>query len=427
MHKLTFKHVSPLRGFVGALFLSAVAAIFPPGGFAAEAPVSEVISRGIGTSADAALKDALAQAVQQVVGAMIDSESMMKNDALIKEQVLTYSDGFVTKYEIVKPAAPLAQGLFEVTIRATVAQKQLRDRLQQANILRVKVDGMENIWAQLQTEQIRRDNADLMLMKVLSQLHPFDYVQATLVDKDGNTGTQAKLAVTPSPDGTRAKVSIAAVLQVDQRKFVNEALPVLIDAFDKLCVAKSKPIVVATRTTPSKHGLRFREDGTLETGMFYDNSEPAVVTHATIQRDGSILRQTRGPQNTAQIALNVSRRYNPAQQTFVCYFFSGTQRLYQFLNKTFCDDALGSLILVLRDAQGDEISRCTIPVQRNSGYCGQIIRHWDIGDRFVLSPEVCEGSWSFSNRTVAVFDIDLDINDLKDVKSMELVLEKNQE
>ena len=426
MRKQKFKHVSPLRGFVGALFLSAIAAIFPSGGFAAEAPASEVISRGIGTSADAALKDALAQAVQQVVGTMIDSESMMKNDALIKEQVLTYSDGFVTKYEIVKPAAPLAQGLFEVTIRATVAQKQLRDRLQQANILRVKVDGMENIWAQLQTEQIRRDNADLMLMKVLEKLHPFDYVQATLVDKDGNTGTQAKLAVTPSPDGTRAKVAIGAVLQVNQRKFVTEALPVLIDAFDKLCVAKSKPIIVATRDAPWKQELRLREDGTLQTGMFHNNSEAAVVTHATIQRDGNILGDTRGPQNTAKIALNVSRRYNPAQQTFVCYFFSETQRLHQFLNKAFCDDALGSLILVLRDAQGEEISRCTRRVQRFSDCREMIIRHWYMGNCFVLSPEVYEGSWNFSNRTVAVFDIDLDINDLRDVKSMELVLEKNQ-
>ena len=392
--------------------------------FAAETPVSEVISRGIGVTADAALKDALSQAVQQVVGAMIDSESMMKNDALIKEQVLTYSDGFVTRYEIVKPAAPLAQGLVEVTIRATVAQKQLRNRLQQTNILRVKVDGMENIWAQLQTEQIRRDNADLMLMKVLEKLHPFDYLQATLVDKDGNTGTQAKLAVTPSPDGTRAKVSIAAVLQVDQRKFVKEALPVLIDAFDKLCVAKSKPIIVATNGNISTNGLRFREDGTLEKTS--DNSGTAVLTHVTTPRYGNELCNTVGPKNTTCIALNVSRRYNPAQQTFVCYFFSGTRRLYDFLNKTFCNDALGSLILVLRDAQGEEIRRCTRTVQPHSGCSGMIIRHTYSGNCFVLSPEVYDDPWSFSARDAVVFDIDLDINDLRDVKSMELVVEKNQ-
>ena len=66
------------------------------------------------------------------------------------------------------------------------------------------------------------------------------------------------------------------------------------------------------------------------------------------------------------------------------------------------------------------ISRCARCLGR------YFIRHWHGGNcPFALSPEILDGG-RYSERTVAVFDIDLDINDLKDVKSMELVLEKSR-
>ena len=95
----------------------------------------QVISRGMGKDAASATKDALVQAVQQVVGAMVDSETLMKNDAILKEQVLTFSDGFVSKYEVLKAPAPNKYGLYETTIKAQVEQKKLRGKLAEARIL----------------------------------------------------------------------------------------------------------------------------------------------------------------------------------------------------------------------------------------------------------------------------------------------------
>ena len=135
------------------------------------------IARGIGCSTDAALKDALNQAVQQVVGSMVSSEAFMKNDELIKEQVLTYSDGFVQKYEVLKPAKINSGGLVEITIKAFVTQKKLQKRLETVNVLKVKVEGVQNIWAQLETEKFRKENAETLLIKTLSLLKPTDYLR----------------------------------------------------------------------------------------------------------------------------------------------------------------------------------------------------------------------------------------------------------
>ncbi|MEK6238929.1 MAG: SHD1 domain-containing protein, partial [Planctomycetales bacterium] len=53
-----------------------------------------VLAEGVGTANDAALKDAFRNAVRQVVGTVVDAETLINNDKLIDDKVLTYSDGF---------------------------------------------------------------------------------------------------------------------------------------------------------------------------------------------------------------------------------------------------------------------------------------------------------------------------------------------
>src|SRR6516164_7487637 len=52
-----------------------------------------VIAEGVGTTADDALRDAFRAAVRQTVGTMVDAETLVKNDTVISDKVLTYSDG----------------------------------------------------------------------------------------------------------------------------------------------------------------------------------------------------------------------------------------------------------------------------------------------------------------------------------------------
>ena len=49
------------------------------------AATMEVVASGVGLDPDKALKDALMNAVQQVVGAIVDAETLIKNDDIVKD------------------------------------------------------------------------------------------------------------------------------------------------------------------------------------------------------------------------------------------------------------------------------------------------------------------------------------------------------
>ena len=58
----------------------------------------EVIAEGVGDSHDNAIKDAFRNAVRQVVGVYVDSETLVKNDKLVDDKILTLSNGFINDY-----------------------------------------------------------------------------------------------------------------------------------------------------------------------------------------------------------------------------------------------------------------------------------------------------------------------------------------
>ena len=54
-----------------------------------------VVATGIGKDRDEALKSALRAAVEQAVGVLVDAETLVTNDKLVTDKILTFSDGFV--------------------------------------------------------------------------------------------------------------------------------------------------------------------------------------------------------------------------------------------------------------------------------------------------------------------------------------------
>ena len=87
-------------------------------------------------TAEAAQKNAVINAVQQVVGLYIDSETFVKNEQLLVDQVLSVSSGFVTSFEVKSPLRKrLTDGLFETTIRAVVKKGQVAEQLTKTKIV----------------------------------------------------------------------------------------------------------------------------------------------------------------------------------------------------------------------------------------------------------------------------------------------------
>ena len=60
-----------------------------------------VVVEGVGKTEASAKKAAYQEAVAKVVGVLIDSSTLVKNDKIINEELLEYSGGFVTKSEMI--------------------------------------------------------------------------------------------------------------------------------------------------------------------------------------------------------------------------------------------------------------------------------------------------------------------------------------
>lgn len=113
-----------------------------------------ILVEGVGTTPEEALKDAFRNAVRQVVGEVVDAETLVKNDELVKDQVLTYSDAFVPKHK--KVSEKREGGLFRTTIQATVERRSLIQKLTTAKIVVKALDGQSmfgNIVSQLDADK----------------------------------------------------------------------------------------------------------------------------------------------------------------------------------------------------------------------------------------------------------------------------------
>lgn len=109
-----------------------------------------VIAEGVGKTPDDALKDAFRDAVRQVVGAVVDAEIRVRNDEVIDDQILTYSDGFIKTYQKVPGSEKRQEGLTRLKIRATVERRSVIAKLTAAKVAVKGLDG-ENLFAEVTT------------------------------------------------------------------------------------------------------------------------------------------------------------------------------------------------------------------------------------------------------------------------------------
>ena len=153
----------------------------------------QVEARGVGKNAEAALKNALSNAVQQAVGAYLDQKTLVQNEAVIEDKILSVSAGFVQKYDELRPPRERSDGLWEAAIRAVVKKGEVGTALRTAGVMRVEADGRAS-WAQQASQLKNREDALALLEKLVPELLP-NLVQGRIVshsnEEDPKTGEQA--------------------------------------------------------------------------------------------------------------------------------------------------------------------------------------------------------------------------------------------
>ena len=92
-----------------------------------------VIATGVGETEHEAIKDAGRSAVKEAVGMFLVSETIVENEELIKDEVLSVSDGFVSKFRTISKRKD-EDGLVEVKATITVVIGKVASKLRGMNI-----------------------------------------------------------------------------------------------------------------------------------------------------------------------------------------------------------------------------------------------------------------------------------------------------
>jgi len=143
-----------------------------------------ISATGIGESPNSALKNALSNAIQTAVGAMVDSKTVTENEEIIQDRILTVSDGFVKEYKTTKEVSKNENGSYEVEIDAVVQLSQVASALKAANIAVGKVTG-DNIWAEATSKVNNIEDARLFLENKLPEYLP-KLISIEFLDSNGN-------------------------------------------------------------------------------------------------------------------------------------------------------------------------------------------------------------------------------------------------
>lgn len=87
---------------------------------------------------DAAVNDALRKAVEQAVGLLVSSETMVQDYQVLNDNVYTKTQGYVRDYNVLREGQ--VQDTYQVTVHATVAMGEIRNDLDALGLLMVKVE-----------------------------------------------------------------------------------------------------------------------------------------------------------------------------------------------------------------------------------------------------------------------------------------------
>ena len=124
-----------------------------------------IVAIGYGINKDKALKNAFKSAVQQYVGVLVDADTVVENDKIIKDEILTASNGYIQSYDEISTEND--DGLVQVKIKAVVKSQKVFDKVKSLNISTVTINNSNDAYARVVTKQDAKKDAEKMLKKVV--------------------------------------------------------------------------------------------------------------------------------------------------------------------------------------------------------------------------------------------------------------------
>ena len=216
--------------------------------FAQDAEIVKVNGRGVGTDKTEALKDAYRDAVERAVGLYVDAEQMMKNEKLVKDQILTQSNAYIEKYEVAKETTK-PNGLVEIQILAEVRKTALTKKIADvmpSKTFKLNSSTTQNLHAQIVTDEKRSVDGAALMKNALEGIDPVrQLVKASLVSPEPEIVNKRGSGSRKDDDFITLRYTFK--FEIDRERYLNEFLPHLQKTLEQISTTPPKTIRMTGR------------------------------------------------------------------------------------------------------------------------------------------------------------------------------------
>lgn len=299
-----------------------------PGVLLAAGKTITVTATGFGQTVEAAEKSALQKAVRKALGELVDAETLTDKEEIIKDEVLSYSDGFVQSRKVLSgPDKDPDLGLFSVTIQAVVVRNKVVERLRAAKIAVTEVSG-EDIWTELISKIQGVEDGRALLEKFLwEEMLPERLLVARLVSKgtDGRVirGPGAKPVHKPDYDNGTVELTFHIETFYHLDDYYRKVAPRLLQLLDKICERKIEPVAVVAMES-LRRATKIQSLITGYPGLVYEGYGRLSVDGARGTLDFGQWKKSFGgsrkvTENITYVACNVGRDQRGKNHRFAIY------------------------------------------------------------------------------------------------------------
>ena len=173
----------------------------------------DVVATGYGTTVREATKAALRSAVEQVVGTMVDATTLVENDKLIEDEILTYSAGMIATSKAIGEPKKSPDGIYTVKVKASVKKNLLQEKLRATSAVNVALDGAD-LFARMTAAKDNLADAETMIKAVLAK-HKDCVIAEAIPGKNG----KSPIDLDPKTGEIFANVRV----RIDQAKYTQFA------------------------------------------------------------------------------------------------------------------------------------------------------------------------------------------------------------
>ena len=224
-------------------------------GFCDDAEIVKVRGRGTGMNKTEALEDAYRDAIESAVGVYVDAEQMVKNEDLVKDQILTHSNAYIQDYETIKEDKS-GNGLVTITILASVRKlalaKKIKDVMPTQKVALSNVS--KNLHAEIVTDTKRKEGAVALLKNELDNLSPIRQLM--------KVSLAAEKPVTESvpEDSSLVRLWYPIKVEVDRTRYYEEFVPRWERLLDEIKIAPAKRLALKNELSLVKAYDAFVDD-----------------------------------------------------------------------------------------------------------------------------------------------------------------------